>query len=167
MTVSSPTDCRSSTTASIASHLVSRGFRVRLVTATGAGGDLGWHEAGTPADVGPLLEQLAIVVQRRDVAEIDPGDRERAAPVQSAQCRGHEVSDGGEQHGRVEWLGRHVVRVARARGAQLQCQLPRPDPPGQDMHGSALVQRHLGGQMGGRAEAVDAQPAAGRQVCPA
>ena len=50
-----------SAAASIASHLVSRGFRVRLVTATGAGGDLGWHEAGTHADVGPLLEQLAVL----------------------------------------------------------------------------------------------------------
>jgi uncharacterized protein (DUF58 family) len=50
-----------SAAASIATHLVSRGFRVRLVTAIGGGGDLGWHEAGTHADVGPLLEQLAVL----------------------------------------------------------------------------------------------------------
>ena len=51
-----------SLTASIAVHLVQRGFRVRLVTAVGEEQGGSWHEHGAQAaESGPLLEALAVV----------------------------------------------------------------------------------------------------------
>ncbi len=55
-----------SITASIAVHLVQRGFVVRLVTAAGEESGGSWHERGAvSADTGPLLESLSVV---REVA---------------------------------------------------------------------------------------------------
>ncbi len=47
--------------ASIAVHLIHRGFVVRLVTATGEEAGGAWHERGMLADTGPVLESLAVV----------------------------------------------------------------------------------------------------------
>ena len=50
-----------SAAASIAVHLVQRGFTVRLVTATGEEEGGSWHERGTASATAPLLESLAVV----------------------------------------------------------------------------------------------------------
>ena len=50
-----------SVTASVAVHLVHRGFAVRLVTAAGEEQGGAWHERGTSAQTGPLLESLAVL----------------------------------------------------------------------------------------------------------
>ncbi|MGH3445310.1 MAG: DUF58 domain-containing protein, partial [Nocardioidaceae bacterium] len=51
-----------SVAASVAVHLVQRGFSVRLVTASGEEHDGSWHEHGALAtETGPLLESLAVV----------------------------------------------------------------------------------------------------------
>ena len=51
-----------SAAASIAAHLVQRGFRTRLLSASGTSLGDGWHEAGaSAADTGPLLEALAVL----------------------------------------------------------------------------------------------------------
>jgi uncharacterized protein (DUF58 family) len=48
--------------ASVAVHLVQRGFRVRLVTATGEEDGGAWHEHGAQvAETAPLLESLAVL----------------------------------------------------------------------------------------------------------
>ncbi|HET7690324.1 MAG TPA: DUF58 domain-containing protein [Nocardioidaceae bacterium] len=53
--------------ASVAVHLVQRGFRVRLVTATGEEDGGAWHEHGAmTAETAPLLESLAVL---REVAQ--------------------------------------------------------------------------------------------------
>ena len=49
--------------ASIAVHLVQRGFTVRLVTASGEEQGGSWHERGTSGEIAPLLESLAVVTQ--------------------------------------------------------------------------------------------------------
>jgi uncharacterized protein (DUF58 family) len=50
--------------ASIAVHLVQRGFTVRLVTASGEEQGGAWHERGGQAgEVAPLLESLAVVTE--------------------------------------------------------------------------------------------------------
>jgi hypothetical protein len=50
--------------ASIAVHLVQRGFTVRLVTASGDEPGGSWHERGGNAgEIAPLLESLAVVTQ--------------------------------------------------------------------------------------------------------
>jgi len=50
-----------SVAASVAVHLVQRGFRVRLVTASGEEQGGSWHERGTSSATAPLLESLAVV----------------------------------------------------------------------------------------------------------
>ncbi|MGA8209750.1 MAG: DUF58 domain-containing protein [Nocardioidaceae bacterium] len=58
-----------SVAASVAVHLVQRGFAVRLVTAHDDGRHSGWHEHGEPrAESGPLLESLAVLEQTRAVS---------------------------------------------------------------------------------------------------
>jgi uncharacterized protein (DUF58 family) len=53
-----------SLTASIAVHLIQRGFMVRLVTAAGEEPGGSWHEHGAAAaETGPLLESLAVVTE--------------------------------------------------------------------------------------------------------
>ncbi len=53
-----------SLTASVAVHLVQRGFAVRLVTAAGEEQGGAWHERGAlTAETGPLLESLAVVTE--------------------------------------------------------------------------------------------------------
>lgn len=50
--------------ASVAAHLVSRGFVVRLVTASGEEPGGSWHERrATATETGPLLESLAVVAE--------------------------------------------------------------------------------------------------------
>ena len=50
--------------ASVAVHLVQRGFSVRLVTAQGEESNGSWHEHGALAtETGPLLESLAVVTE--------------------------------------------------------------------------------------------------------
>ena len=50
-----------SVAASVAVHLVQRGFTVRLVTASGEEQGGSWHERGTSHATAPLLESLAVV----------------------------------------------------------------------------------------------------------
>ncbi len=50
-----------SAAASIAAHLVQRGFRTRLLSASGTSLGEGWHEAASATDTGPLLEALAVL----------------------------------------------------------------------------------------------------------
>jgi uncharacterized protein (DUF58 family) len=52
-----------SAAASVAVHLVQRGFTVRLVTASGDEQGGSWHERGGAGDIAPLLESLAVVDQ--------------------------------------------------------------------------------------------------------
>ncbi|HLN78251.1 MAG TPA: DUF58 domain-containing protein [Nocardioidaceae bacterium] len=52
-----------SAAASVAVHLVQRGFTVRLVTASGDEQGGSWHERGGAGDIAPLLESLAVVSQ--------------------------------------------------------------------------------------------------------
>ncbi len=50
-----------SVAASVAVHLVQRGFSLRLVTATGEEHGAGWHQHDRAAETGPLLESLAVL----------------------------------------------------------------------------------------------------------
>ena len=58
-----------------------------------------------------LLEQVPLIVQRRDVGEVDARERQRAAPVQRRQRRQHQFADRREQDRRVQ---RHRRRVGGA-----------------------------------------------------
>jgi len=103
-------------------------------------------------------------VQRRNVAQVDPGDGQRAAPVECAQRDRHEFAGRREKDRGVErrrWL---VVGVARGRGAKREGKLTSGGRSGHDVDGCSLVQRHLSREVSRRAEAVDAEcPAAGKR----
>jgi uncharacterized protein (DUF58 family) len=80
--------------ASIAVHLVQRGFTVRLVTASGEEPEGSWHERGIGGATAPLLESLAVVtqVERPDLDTrwlLDPGHSGLLVGVVGA-VRGHD-----------------------------------------------------------------------------
>src|SRR2546430_14747377 len=120
----------------------------------GVGGDRGQRA---------LLEEVPLVVERRDVGEVDAGDGQRAAPVEGREGTRYERADGSEQDGRVERFGGRVGRVAGRGGAEAQRPLPRGARAGEHVDRGALGDGELCGQVRGGAEAVDAEPAAGRQ----
>jgi hypothetical protein len=98
---------------------------------------------------------------------VDAGDGQGAAPVQRSQGHRHEVAGGSEQHGGVQWLGRLVGRAPGRGRAQLEGEAPSLLAPGEHVHGGALVQRDLGGDVGRSSEAVDPEPPARWQGRPA
>ena len=65
-----------------------------------------------------LLEQVALIVQRRDVAEVDACDGQGSAPVECGERGQHQITHGGEQDGRVEFDGRRIGGPLRRGGAQ-------------------------------------------------
>ena len=71
-----------SAAASIAIHLAQRGFRVRLISASGTSLGEGWHEAGaSAAEAGPLLESLAVLrPSRRSASTPSAPTRPTARP---------------------------------------------------------------------------------------
>src|SRR5262245_11999982 len=65
-----------------------------------------------------LVEQVSLVVQGRDVAEVDARDRQSAAPVERGERRWDQVTDGCEQDRRIQRFRRRIGRVAGGGGAQ-------------------------------------------------
>src|SRR5581483_6474649 len=129
-----------------------RGEREQLGTVlAGVGGDA--------ADLA-LLEQLGVVVERRDRAQVDAGDRQRPTAVERPQRHRHEIAGGCEQDRGVERFGRLVGRALRRVDAEVEGEALRVERTGHHVHARAFVPRHLRGEVGGRTEAVDAETAA-------
>jgi hypothetical protein len=70
--------------------------------------------AGVRGDAAKLafLEQVARIVQRRDVAQVNAGYRQGAAPVERGQRHRHQLTNRREQDRRVQRLRGSVVRPA-------------------------------------------------------
>ena len=119
-----------------------------LAVAPGVGGDAA-HLA--------LVEEMVLVAKRGDVGQMDPGDHEDAAAVEGRQGDGHDLADRREDDGGVEGhRGRGVGRAHRGR-PELEGQPAGVLGAGHHVDLGALVHRHLGGQVGGSAEPVDAR----------
>src|SRR5205807_7173962 len=71
-----------------------------------------------------LLEQVVLVAEGGDVAQVDAGYGERAPSVEGGQGRGHQAAGRCEEDGGVQRLGRRVGGGPRRRRAQLQGQAP-------------------------------------------
>ena len=113
-----------------------------------------------------LFEEVALVVQRRDVAQVDACDRERPAPIECLERDRYERTGGCEQDRGIERLGWAGVGRARRGGAEIEGQLLRVSRSRQHVHGRTLLDRDLRDEMRGRAEAVDPEPAAGWELRP-
>ncbi len=98
---------------------------------------------------------------------MDAGDRQRPAPVEGTQRDRHQIADRGEEDRGVQRLRRCLIGTGRRRRAEREREPAGRLGPGHDVHPRSLRQRHLRGQVGRRAETVDPQPAAGRQLRPA
>ncbi len=84
-----------------------------LAVAPGVGGDAG---------EGPLLEQVALVVEAGDVAEVDPGYGERATSIQGRQPGGDQGAHGREEDGRVKRIRGPLGGIAGPGGAEVSGQ---------------------------------------------
>jgi len=88
-------------------------------------------------------------------------------PVEGGQRHRDQIAGGGEEHGRVERLGRGALGRPGRGDAEVEGVTPGGGGAGQDVDGGALGQRHLGRQVGRGAEAVEPEPPAGGQRGPA
>ena len=112
----------------------------------------------------PLPEEMALVVEPGDVAQVDAGHRQRAALVERRQRDRDQFARRGEHDRGVQPLRRFVVgRSGRGR-SQLEGEPAGGRVPGEHVHLGALRERDLGGEVGARPESVDAQPAARRDL---
>jgi len=107
---------------------------------------------------------MGVVIERGNVGEVDAGDREPAATVESCHGREDEGPDRGKEDGRIEWLWGRIVGSLGRRAPERERQLPSVLRPCHHVHRRALVKGHLGRQMRRTAEAVDAEPAAWPQA---
>ena len=107
-----------------------------------------------------LLEQMPLIVQGGNVAEVNTGDRQRPTAIQRLQRRQHQIADGCEQDCGVEPYRWRIGGTLCGRGAQLECQLLGRGATRHHVHLGALGQRDLRGDVRAAAEPVDAQPAA-------
>ena len=105
-------------------------------------------------------------MQRRDVAEVDPGDGERAAAVERPHRHRDELAGGSEQDRRIERLGRVVGGVAGRAGTEVEGEAAGFGGSRQHVHRGPFVEGHLGGEVRRGAEPIDAQAAARRQRGP-
>ena len=65
-------------------------------------------------------EQMPLIVQHRNVAEIDARDGQRAATVERLEGRQHQIADRREQNGGVQLHRRAFVGTLRRRRAQRE-----------------------------------------------
>jgi hypothetical protein len=113
-----------------------------------------------------FLEQVPLVVQRGDVTEVDAGDRQGAATIEGLERRQHQITHRGEQDRGVQGDGRPGRGALGRGGTEIERELLGGLAAGHDVHLGALGERHLCGDVCAAAEAVDPEPATGRQLGP-
>jgi len=81
---------------------------------------------------------VPLIVQARDIGQVNPGDRQRAATVQGLAGRKHQVADRGEQDRGIQWHRRRIGGALRRRGTKPHCQLLCRSAASHHVHFSAL-----------------------------
>ena len=109
----------------------------------------------------PLHEQVLLVIEERNVAEVNARDGEGSPSFQTGQGHRHQLTCGGEDDRRVDRLRRQPVagshRVDADRPGEITCRRCA----GQDVDGGSLSKGNLRREVGRRPEAVDRQPTSG------
>ncbi len=104
-----------------------------------------------------LLEQVLLVVERRDLREMDAGDGEGRASIQHLQCRRHELPGRREQDGAIQEMRRAIEAVPDPGRAELLGELAMRASTAEDEDLAAEVPGHLEGDVGGASEAEEPQ----------
>src|SRR5579875_122061 len=154
-------------------HIVVSEVRQRLVRRSkrvGSGRHLDAQAAGGRKQLLPVcagvggdalqrlfLKELASVVERRHVAQVDAGDGERPSPVERLERDRHEVSDGGENYGGVKWLRWPLVGAGGGCRAEGERELLSLFRTREHVDLRTLPDRNLSGDVCRRPEAVDAK----------
>ena len=111
---------------------------------------------------GALFEEVTLVVEDRHVAEIDAGDGQCAAAVQTGEGRWHQRTDRREEDGGIKRFRGRRIGFARACRTELEGERTSLGRPGHDVDAHPAGQRDLRREMRRSAEAVDAEaPAVG------
>ena len=90
---------------------------------------------------------------------MDAGQCQGSAAVERLQRRGHDVADGCEHDGGVEWFWWRVVGVLGRGGAEFESEVAGLLIAGHHVQGCAQVQGDLCHQVGAATETVQTQTA--------
>lgn len=96
----------------------------------------------------PFFEEMTVVIQRRNVAQIDPGDGKGAPTVKSFQGGRHKGAHRREQDRRIQWFWWHVGRVPGAARPYVECEPLGGRRSGHDVQAGPFGEGDLGGQVG-------------------
>src|SRR3989454_7855614 len=113
-----------------------------------------------------LIEEVALVLQGGHGSHVDPRERQRPAPREVPERLRPEVTDRREDDGPVRLHRHRVAKVAGPRRPEAAGELTVGRLARAHEHLAPSRACHLERDVGGRAEAVDAEPAAGRRLAP-
>ena len=114
---------------------------------------------GHAADGALVVEQ--VVIERRNGAHVNAADGHGPSALERPQRRDHQLAGGREDHGRVDFFGRLVIRSAGPHRAQVERQLLMARVAGNGVDADVPVARHLDGDVRGGAETVHGEASAG------
>src|ERR1700674_1932390 len=104
---------------------------------------------------------MMLVVELRNWAQVNSGDRENSTPIEGLQ-RGHdEIAGRREQNRRIEQPGRLLARLADPVRAEALGKLAMLAAAAHHQHAASPMAQHLDRDMGRAAEAVQSHGRAG------
>src|SRR5262245_3282180 len=124
---------------------------------------VGPRVGGDPPDVA-LVEEIALVVERRHRRHVDAGKRQCAAARQVAERDRYQIAHRSEENGAVRLRRHRLADVADPRRAEPTRQLPMGRLARAHENLAPAGPRDLERHVGRGAEAIDAEPPARRNV---
>lgn len=114
------------------------------------GARIGGHAANLS-----LVEEVALVVERRDGRQVDPGDGKDAAPIERSSYGRHEISRGREEDRSVERSGRALHGIADPIGSEFLGELAVNPAAAHHKDAAPPMLEHLDREVRRAAEAVE------------
>src|SRR5262245_24568748 len=117
---------------------------------------------GHAADDAFVVEEL--VINRRNLAHVNPSEGDAAAFLQNFQSRNHQLARGREDDHAVEFDRGLVIAAARPHRSEIESEAPMPRVASEGVNVDSPMPRDLDRDVRRRAESVKAQPLAGARA---
>lgn len=111
-----------------------------------------------------LVEKLALIVERRNLRQVNSRNRKDPTAIERAKCRWDEFARGREENRRVERRGRRRHGIADPVGAELLGQLAMNAAATHHEDATIPMFEHLNRQVRGTAETVEPYGRAGENA---